>query len=148
MKRLYIPIIVVIALLASYFIYNQQGVPAHATLSADQQQMQKIGYKCLDFGDRAVAKDIPIIEFQKLERISKRANVIVTCMQDNGYKVNAAWLEYAKPIATADAEKNKISFDEAITNLSRKDMQVFELDEKRPSYWVKDSPAKSVKPVK
>jgi hypothetical protein len=134
LKRLYI-VIPVIALVAAYFIYNQQGsVPK---LSADQQQIQKIGYKCLDFGDRAVAKDIPIIEFQKLERISKRANVIVNCMQDNGYKPNPVWFKYAEPIAKKEAHDTKISFDEAITNLSRKDMQVFEQHADQPSYWVK-----------
>ena len=130
-------------LVAAYFIYNHQGYNAKTTLSPEQQQIQKIGYKCLDFGDRAVAKDIPIIEFQKLERISKRTNVIATCMQDNGYKVNPAWLKYAEPITKIEAAKTKVSFDEAITNLSRKDMQVFEPSSGKPDYWIKTSVSKS-----
>ncbi|HSI43991.1 MAG TPA: hypothetical protein VK949_06570 [Methylotenera sp.] len=143
MKKLYLVIFGIIGLGAAYFIYNHHGDNAKTALTPEQQQIQKIGYKCLDFGDRAVAKDIPIIEFQKLERISKRANVIAICMQDNGYKVNPAWLKYAEPITKIEAEKTKVSFDEAITNLSRKDMQVFEPSSGKPDYWIKTSVSKS-----
>ncbi len=143
MKKLYLIIFAIIGLVVAYYIYNYLGNDAKTVLTPDQQQIQKIGYKCLDFGDRAVAKDTPIIEFQKLERISKRANVIATCMQDNGYKINPAWLKYAEPIAKTEAEKNKISFDEAITTSSRKDMQVFEARGHTPDYWVKNNVSKS-----
>lgn len=142
MKKPYLVIFGIIGLVAAYFIYNYQGYDPKTALTPEQQQIQKIGYKCLDFGDRAVAKDIPIIEFQKLERISKRANVIATCMQDNGYKTNPEWLKYAEPIAKTEAAKSKISFDEAITNLSRKDMQVFEPNGNKPDYWIKTSASK------
>jgi hypothetical protein len=125
------------ALIAGYFFYNQGAYTSKANLTPDQEQMIKIGYKCVDFGDRAVAKDTPIVEFQKLERASKRANVIITCMQDNGYKVNPAWLKDVEPMAKADAEKTQISFDEAMINLSRKDMQVFTPTSNKPDYWVK-----------
>ena len=127
---------VAVALLAGYFFYNQD-VYKQVTLTPDQEQMIKIGYKCIDFGDRAVAKDTPIVEFQKLERMSKRANVIITCMQDNGYKVNPAWLKEAEPIAKAEAEKTKISFDEAMINISRRDMQILEPAKNKADYWVK-----------
>lgn len=142
MKKLYLVIFATIGLVAAYFIYNHQGDDAKTALTPEQQQIQKIGYKCLDFGDRAVAKDTPIIEFQKLERISKRAHVIATCMQDNGYKVNPEWLKYAEPIAKTEAEENKISVDEAITNLSRKEMQMFEPSGNKPNYWIKTTVAK------
>lgn len=131
---------IAVALIASYFFYNQGAYTSKVTLTPDQEQMIKIGYKCIDFGDRAVAKDTPIVEFQKLERISKRANVIITCMQDNGYKVNPAWLKDAEPIAKAEAENAKVSFDEAMTNLSRKDMQIFEPIKNKADYWVKNNP--------
>ncbi|HSI38895.1 MAG TPA: hypothetical protein VK946_07475 [Methylotenera sp.] len=127
---------VVVALIAGYLFYNQ-GAYNQVTLTPDQEQMIKIGYKCIDFGDRAVAKDTPIVEFQKLERMSKRANVIITCMQDNGYKVNPVWLKEAEPIAKAEAEKNKISFDEAMINISRRDMQILEPAKNKTGYWVK-----------
>ncbi|MBA3696768.1 MAG: hypothetical protein H0W85_08455 [Methylotenera sp.] len=143
MKKLYLIIFGIIGLVTASFIYNHQGYDAKTALTPDQQQIQKTGYKCLDFGDRAVAKDMPIIEFQKLERISKRANVIARCMQDNGYNTNPVWLKYAEPIAKTEAEKTKISFDEAITNLSRKDMQVFEQRGNKPNYWVKNNVSKS-----
>lgn len=125
------------AVIAAYFLYNQGAYSSKVALTPDQEQMIKVGYKCVDFGDRAVAKDTPIVEFQKLERISKRANVIITCMQDNGYKVNPRWIKDAQPIAKAEAEKTQISFDEAMTNLSRKDMQVFTAASNQPDYWVK-----------
>lgn len=125
------------ALISGYFFYNQGAYSSKVSLTPDQEQMIKIGYKCIDFGDRAVAKDTPIVEFQKLERMSKRANVIITCMQDNGYKVNPAWLKEAEPIAKAEAEKTKISFDEALTNLSRRDMQILEPAKNKADYWVK-----------
>lgn len=128
---------IAVALIAGYFFYNQDAYSGKVTLTPDQEQTVKIGYKCIDFGDRAVAKDTPIVEFQKLERISKRANVIITCMQDNGYKVNPAWLKAAEPIAKAEAEKAKISFDEALTNLSRSDMQILEPAKNKTDYWVK-----------
>lgn len=138
--------IVFLGLIAAYFFYNQSyhqtTNKAETDLTPDQQQIIKIGYKCLDFGDRAVAKDIPTIEFQRLERISKRANIISNCMQDNGYQVNPAWTQYAEPVARAEAKKTNISFDEAITNLSRKDMQVFEPKDSRPDYWVKNKAPK------
>lgn len=127
---------VTVALIAGYFFYNQ-GAYSKVTLTPDQEQMIKIGYKCIDFGDRAVAKDTPIVEFQKLERMSKRANVIITCMQDNGYKVNPAWLKEAEPIAKAEAERTKISFDEAMINISRRDMQILEPAKDKADYWVK-----------
>lgn len=137
MKNSYVVAIGIISVITAYYLYNQPDSNTHPSISAEQKQIINIGNKCLDFGDRAVAKDIPIIEFQKLERISKRANVIATCMQDNGYKVNPAWLKYAEPIARTDAKKTNISFDEAMTNLARHDMQVFETKAQQPSYWKK-----------
>ena len=137
MKTHHLIIFGIFGLIATYLIYNHLGVQTKTALTPDQQQLQKIGYKCVDFGDRAVASDIPVIEFQKLERISKKANVITICMQDNGYKVNPAWHKYVEPIAKAEASKTHISFDEAITNLSREDMQVFEPKDGHLEYWVK-----------
>ena len=62
-------------------------------------------------------------------------------MIDNGYKQNPAWLTYAQPVATVNAAKNKISVSEALTNLSRADMQIFAPAANRPDYWLKN-PAK------
>ncbi len=84
-----------------------------------------------------MAKDTPIIEFQQLEREAKRTNVIQRCMTDNGYQQNPAWLKYAQPIASTDAQKANISIDEAIVDLSRIHMQMFTPVAGRPDYWVK-----------
>lgn len=123
----------------TYFYISNDDVPKKsAKQSAAQTSLISIGEKCLDFGERAVAKDTPIIEFQQLEREAKRTSVIQRCMTDNGYQQNPAWLGYAQPIAKADAEKANISIDEAIVNLSRKRMQGFAPTAGRPDYWVKN----------
>ena len=122
----------------TYFYISKNDAPAKpASPTQAQAALIKIGEKCLDFGERAVAKDTPIIEFQQLEREAKRTNVIQRCMTDNGYQQSPAWLRYAQPIAKIDAQKSNISIDEAIINLSRKHMQVFTSVAGRSDYWVK-----------
>ena len=120
-----------------YFYISKDDASAKpASLTPAQTSMIKIGEKCLDFGERAVANDTPIIEFQMIVRLTKKTTVINNCMTDNGYKQNPAWLKYAEPLANAAATKANISASEALTNLSRSDMQVFE-PKNRPDYWVK-----------
>ena len=137
-KKLLIIIGLALALLANIYFYTSQDdkLAKPASLTPAQTSMIKIGEKCLDFGERAVANDTPIIEFQMIVRLTKKTTVINNCMTDNGYKQNAAWLKYAEPLANAAATKANISASEALTNLSRTDMQVFE-PKNRPDYWVK-----------
>ncbi|CAN4276853.1 hypothetical protein MCEMSEM29_01955 [Methylophilaceae bacterium] len=120
-----------------YFLTDKASLKTTPNLSPAQEQLAKMGDRCLDFGERAVANDVPIIEFQMLERLAKKTNVIERCMTDNGYIQNPAWLKYAQPIAIDNAAKNKTSVSEALTNLSRADVQIFAPDEKRPEYWLK-----------
>ena len=120
-----------------FYISKDEALATPASQTQAQAALIKIGEKCLDFGERAVAKDTPIIEFQQLEREAKRTNVIQRCMTDNGYQQNTAWLSYALPIAKTDAQKSNISIDEAVINLSRKHMQVFTPAAGRPEYWLK-----------
>ena len=138
-KKLFVIISLGLAIVANtYFYISKDDAPAKpASPTQAQAALIKIGEKCLDFGERAVAKDTPIIEFQQLEREAKRTNVIQRCMTDNGYQKNPAWLSYVQPIAKGDAEKANSSIDEAIVNLSRKHMQVFTSVTGRPDYWVK-----------
>lgn len=131
-------ILLVIVAAIIYFVYGQLGLQPAASLSPAQVELAKMGDKCLDFGERAVAGDVPIIEFQMLVRLAKKTNVIERCMTDNGYKQNPAWLQYAQPVATDNAAKNKISTSEALTSLSRTDMQVFTPIADRPDYWLKN----------
>lgn len=138
-KKLIVIIGLGLALAANtYFYISKDDAPkksSNQTLA--QAALTKIGEKCLDFGERAVASNTPIIEFQQLEREAKRSDVIQRCMTDNGYVQNPAWLGYARPIVKTDADKASISTDEAITNLSRKQMQVLSPVAGRPDYWVK-----------
>lgn len=138
-KKLLVIIGLGLAVVANTYFYISKDDASAKPASPTQAQatLLKIGEKCLDFGERAVAKDTPIIEFQQLEREAKRTNVIQRCMTDNGYQQNTAWLKYAQPIAKANAQKSNISIDEAIINLSRKHMQVFAPVAGRPDYWVK-----------
>ena len=122
----------------TYFYMSKDDASAkHASQTQAQKVLITIGEKCLDFGERAVAKDTPIIEFQQLEREARRTNVIQRCMTDKGYQQNPAWLKYAQPIASTAAQKVNISIDEAIVNLSRIHIQVFTPVAGRPDYWVK-----------
>ena len=138
-------ILLAVFALSIYFLYAKNGLQTKPALSPAQIKLQaeltKMGDRCLDFGERAVANDVPIVEFQMLVRLAKKTNVIEQCMTDNGYKQNPAWLTYAQPLATVNAAKNKISVSEALTNLSRADMQIFVTVANRPDYWLKN-PAK------
>ena len=137
-KKFIIIIGLALALIANIYFYASQDdkLAKPVSLTPAQTTMIKIGEKCLDFGERAVANDTPIIEFQMIVRLTKKTTVISNCMTDNGYKQNVAWLKYAEPLANAAALKANISASEALTNLSRADMQIFE-SKNRPDYWVK-----------
>ena len=151
-------LMVIVAISAiTYFYTAKTDVQKAPTLNPAQMVLLKIGAKCLDFGERSVANDVPIIEFQMMVRLAKKTTTISNCMADNGYKQNQKWVEYATPIAKSLAEKFKIatstpstkpsaisgakinkeiSESEALTNLSRADMQIFE-PKTHPPYWIK-----------
>ena len=151
-------LMVIVAISAiTYFYTAKTDVQKAPTLNPAQMVLLKIGAKCLDFGERSVANDVPIIEFQMMVRLAKKTTTISNCMADNGYKQNQKWVEYATPIAKSLAEKskiatstpstkpsaisgakinNEISESEALTNLSRADMQIFE-PKTHPPYWIK-----------
>ena len=69
-------------------VFHQSLVSQEMTISL----LQKIGGKCSDAADRSVANKIPLIELQKLEVISKKANVLKLCMQDHDFDQSPAWL--------------------------------------------------------
>ena len=93
-KKLLVIIGLGLAIAANTYFYISKDDASAKPASPTQAQatLIKIGEKCLDFGERAVAKDTPIIEFQQLEREAKRTNVIQRCMADNSYQQNPAWL--------------------------------------------------------
>ena len=133
----YVSAILVLLGFAGFYLFYLQDNAPETKLTPEQLLLVKIGDKCIDFADKSVANDIPIIEFQQLERVAKRITTLTNCMTDNGYKQNPAWLAYAEPITKNNAEKEKLSFNEALTNLSRQEMQSFKAHENKPIYWVK-----------
>ena len=91
----------------------------------------------MGISENSTATVVPIIEFQELELISRRANIVLRCMNDHGFVENPAWVNYAQPIAQHDAIHSNISFDEALENLRRSKMLVFAAVSGQPMFWVK-----------
>lgn len=92
--------------------------------------------ECVAISEQATAHMVPKLEFQKMELAGRKANVVVRCMQDRNFKQNPAWLSYAQPMAAKSAAAQNISQDEALENLKRADMLVFEAQKNKPLYWL------------
>ena len=106
-------------------------------------QLEQVGEKCSGIRDRATADVVPIIEFQKLELESRRANVLTNCMRDHGYVENPVWAGSATPLAKKHASELGISQDEALEYLRRVAMQSF-IPTSEIGYWVvQNKPAKA-----
>lgn len=103
--------------------------------SQEMTVLSKAGAECVAISEQATAHFTPKLEFQRLELVGRKANVVVRCMADRGFSQNPAWLNYAEPIAARDAVAQQISLDEAIENLKRKDMLDFTSQGKKPVYW-------------
>jgi len=80
-----------------------------------------------------------LVEFQKLEIQGRKINVMRRCMKDKGFIENPSWLTYATPIAKSNAINQSISEDEAIENLRREHMMIFNKPSQQPIYWVHQS---------
>jgi len=98
-------------------------------------KLELSGAKCADIAERSVANIVPIIEFQRLERSSRQANVLNRCMRDHGFNENAAWLAYALPIASSNAKVEHISAEAALEDMRRLAMSRFNVQPKQPIYW-------------
>jgi hypothetical protein len=114
---------------------SKTAAPQQATTA--QKALGLIVDRCSGIADKSVAGQKVRVEFEKLAVEGIKAKVIQDCMNDNGFVQNPAWLKYATPIATANSQKNKISFDEALNTLSRADMQAFAPAPPKPDYWTK-----------
>lgn len=106
---------------------QQNGQKNHALI--------KTGDECISISERASAHLVPKLEFQRLELVARKANVVVRCMADHGFHQNPAWLKYSQPIAARISLEQHISVDEALENLKRADMLVFEPASNKPDYW-------------
>lgn len=95
----------------------------------------KAGDECVAISERATAHLVPKLEFQRLELAGRKANVVVRCMADHHFYQNPAWLKYAEPVAEKISAEQHISVDEAIENLKRVDMLIFDTPSNKPIYW-------------
>ena len=98
-----------------------------------------VGDECAGIADNSVANMSAVVEFQKLEIQGRKMNVMRRCMTDKGFSENPSWLVYASPIAHANAIKQSISEDEAIENLRREHMMIFNESSQQPIYWIHHS---------
>ena len=99
-------------------------------------ELEVVGAKCVDLSERSVASVTPIVEFQKLELMSRQSNVLSRCMIDRGYVESATWRIGAEQHAIRIAQQQKISFSEALETMRRKDMAIFRLQNQQASYWI------------
>jgi hypothetical protein len=96
---------------------------------------EKINF-CEEIAEKSVASLPTMLEFQRLEMVARKANVMNQCMRDHGFIENPAWLNYATNLAQDDAIKQGISSDEALQNLKKKDMYLLKLQKNIPAYWI------------
>lgn len=133
----YIVIILAVLGVVGLWILNQFDGMLKTKTTHQMTVLQQVGDKCVGISESATATIVPIIEFQKLELASRKANVVTRCMNDYGYVENPAWNQYAKPIAEKVAEQSRISYDEALENLKRSSMLVFSPTVRQPIFWIK-----------
>lgn len=101
--------------------------------------LARVGDECAGIADNAVANMSAIVEFQKLEIQGRKMNVMRRCMTDKGFIENPSWIAYVAPIAHANAIKQNISEDEAIENLRREHMMIYNESSRQPIYWLHHS---------
>jgi len=117
--------------------YYKDALLSRTAIHDDQQisMLKQAGDECVAISEKATAHILPTLEFQRLELIGRKANVIMRCMADRHFYQNPAWLRYAEPIAEKNAKDQHISNDEALENLKRSDMLIFEPGQSKPIYW-------------
>lgn len=125
--------VVVLSFLAWFFLMDNQR---EGLSKQEITQLEHMGDECVGISEKAVIGMTPVVEFQKLELQSRKANVLKSCMADRGFHENPAWRKYAEPLAKITALKQKISFDEAIETMRKADMLLFKKQTQRPLYWL------------
>ena len=99
-------------------------------------RLERMGDECTGISEKAIMGMTPVVDFQKLELLSRKANVLKNCMADRGFHEDIVWRKYVEPLAKVNATKQAISFDEAIENIRKVDMWIFRKQNQRPLYWV------------
>ncbi|MDP2231460.1 hypothetical protein [Methylotenera sp.] len=136
MKRIiFIVAVVLIPIsLGRLYLIESQG---NEVLNNEITLLERAGDQCVGISERAIAAMAPVVEFQKLELISRQANVLKQCMKDHGFHESLVWKKYAEPLANLKAAKEGISVDEALESIRRTDMQNFKPKNQKPQYWAR-----------
>lgn len=132
--------VIAVLMLVAVWWANYSGTIDIFNMSKQEQHQQvteltRAGDECVAISEKASAHLIPKLEFQRLELVARKANVVVRCMADRHFEQNPAWLEYTQPIAAKISLEQRISTDEAIENLKRTDMLIFKPHANKPVYW-------------
>jgi hypothetical protein len=106
------------------------------SLPAPSTPLELAGDACLTIAENAAAKITAVVEFQQLEKQSRKLHVFETCMHDRSYIENTAWLKYAEPLARKTSEEKQLSFDEVLTAMSREQMLKLKAETDKPIYWI------------
>jgi hypothetical protein len=128
-----IGLVLTLAVLTWLFLINNQN---QSPSKQEITQLERMGDECVGISEKAVIGMTPVVEFQKLELLSRKANVLKNCMADRGFREDPAWRKYAEPLAKTIASEQKISFDEAIETMRKADMLLFKKQPQRPLYWL------------
>lgn len=128
-----ISFVVILGFLVWFFIISNLN---QSSSKQEITQLEHMGDECVGISEKAVIGMTPVVEFQKLELLSRKANVLKNCMADRGFRENPAWRKYVEPLAKINASKQNISFDEAIETMRKADMLLFKKQPQRPLYWL------------
>lgn len=135
-KKIYI-LSIFIAASAGITYFETTWDKSEKILNKSLTSLEKQGDFCAGIAENAIANLHAIVEFQKLEILARKANVMKQCMKDRGFNENPSWLTYASSLAKENAVKLNISEDEALQNLRKNDMFVFRTQNNKPLYWKK-----------
>jgi hypothetical protein len=137
MKKVQFYIIAIVTVLVAlcWILLPQYFLGAKPSQVEAKTVLQENGDLCAGIAENAVANFQVMLEFQKLEKAGRKANVMRHCMRDHGFEENPVWLEYNIPISKKKAEQLSISSDEALENLKREAMYLFAHANQVPSYW-------------
>jgi hypothetical protein len=137
MKKIqfYIVTIVIAMVMLAWILSNQYFLGSKSIQTEAKSVLQEKGDLCAGIAENAVANFQVMLEFQKLEKAGRKANVMRRCMSDHGFEENPAWLKDNLPISKKKAEQLNISADEALENLRRDAMYLFAHANQSPSYW-------------
>ena len=134
-------VIVILVVLAALFATYGDWLKPDTISSRDIEQDSALSHalnECDGITEKAALALPPAtLEFQKLEHAGRKARVFRLCMGDRGYQENSRWEAYAQPLAVHEADKNKVSVDEAMENLRRADMVRVKPNANVPDYWTK-----------